>query len=99
MMMKCRTGLPQFFVRLMCDLEDFIINSEEQGCVQKSKSQAGLGVESYETEDSMNELREYINMAVRYTLEILMLCVLCVLNVCVACVLGYDIKDIMNELR
>ena len=36
-------------------------------------------------EDSMNEMREFINMAVRYLLE---LRVVCVLYVCVACVLG-----------
>ena len=37
---------------------------------------------------SMNELRECINMAVGYPLELLVLCVLCVLHVCVSCVLG-----------
>ena len=36
----------------------------------------------------MNELIECINMAVRYPLDLLVLCVLCVLHVCVSCVLG-----------
>ena len=39
-------------------------------------------------EDNMNYLRECTNVAVRYSLELLVVCVLCVLHVCVACGLG-----------